>query len=163
MSQKTKIFTVLAAKAELKAITQLPLFEGLDLEKHFELVNKIQIKNFKAGEFIFHEGELGQQLHVIKSGEVEIVRIQDDIAEEVAFLKAGDIFGELGSLGKKTRNASARAFADSEILIIDRDTVLQLSTILPNFDLLVGKRYMERAKANESPVDAPEIKIPEDD
>lgn len=134
---------------QLEEIKKLPLFEGLDQEKHGELLDKIQIKNFIIGEFIFREGEAGQQLYIIKSGEVEIVRIHDQIAEEVAFLKQGDVFGELGSLGKKTRNASARAFIDTEVLILDLDTTVQLSAALPSFDLAVGKKYLERERINE--------------
>lgn len=134
--------------ADIESIKKLPLFEGLDPEKHGELIDKIQIRKFVTGEFIFREGDPGEQLHIIKSGEVEIVRIQDEIAEEVAFLKSGDVFGELGSLGKKTRNASARAFSDVEILIFDQDTAVQLAAQLPSFDLLVGKRYLERERIN---------------
>ena len=77
------------------------------------------------------------------------MRIQDQIAEEVAFLKQGDVFGEMGSLGKKTRNASARAFTDVEVLILDFDTTVQLSATLPSFDLAIGKKYLEREKINE--------------
>ena len=42
---------------QLEEIKKLPLFEGLDQEKHGELLDKIQIKNFIIGEFIFREGE----------------------------------------------------------------------------------------------------------
>ncbi|MFH0776787.1 MAG: cyclic nucleotide-binding domain-containing protein [Patescibacteria group bacterium] len=131
----------------LAAIKKLSLFADLDAVRDSALIDKIQIKSFPAGEFIFHEGEAGDQLFVIKSGEVEIVRIADGMAEEVAFLEPGDVFGELGALGQKTRNASARAFSNSEVLILDRPTATQLAADVPSFDLLVGKRFIEREKA----------------
>ncbi|MCK5471667.1 cyclic nucleotide-binding domain-containing protein [Candidatus Gracilibacteria bacterium] len=141
--------------SQLEEIKKLPLFERLDSKKHNELIDKIQVKKFVVGEFIFNEGEAGQQLYIIKSGEVEIVRIHDQIAEEVAFLKPGNVFGELGSLGKKTRDASARAFSDAEILIFDKDTAVRLAAQLPSFDLLVGKRYLEREKINANSENKP--------
>ena len=130
-------------------IKRMPLFAELDEERDADLIRQIQVKAVSAGDFIFHEGEAGDQLFVIESGEVEIVRIEGEMSEEVAFLQPGDVFGELGVLGQKTRNASARAFSDSKILILDRETTAKLAKILPNFDTLVGTRFMERSKANE--------------
>lgn len=133
----------------MEALKLLPPFSDIDLTRDASLLEKIQSKVVPAGEFIFREGEAGDQLFVIKSGEVEIVRIEDEMSEEIAFLQPGDVFGELGVLGQKTRNASARAFSDSEILIINRETTAQLAKKLPSFDMLVGKRFLERSKASE--------------
>ena len=134
--------------ANFAALQKLPLFKGLDKDKHSAIIAEIVLLNFAAGEFIFREDETGQQIYVVQSGEVEIVRVRDQIAEEVAFLKAGNVFGELGSLGNKARNASARAFVDAEILVLGRDTVAKLSTELPDFDTAVGARYLAGDKAN---------------
>ncbi|MFH1375618.1 MAG: cyclic nucleotide-binding domain-containing protein [Patescibacteria group bacterium] len=134
--------------ADFEAIQKLPLFKGLDKAKHGAIIAEIEQQNFAAGEFIFREGDASQQIYVVQSGEVEIVRVHDQIAEEVAFLKVGDVFGELGSLGDKARNASARAFVDAKILVLNRDTVAKLSAEVPDFDTAVGARYLERDKAN---------------
>ncbi|MFH0834363.1 MAG: cyclic nucleotide-binding domain-containing protein [Patescibacteria group bacterium] len=133
----------------MATIEKLPIFADIDEKRDADLIAKIEIKNVPAGEFIFHEGETDNKLFIVQSGEIEIVRIEDDIAEEIAFLQPGDVFGELGALGQKSRNASARAFSDSTILILDHETTTRFAANLPSFDLLVGKKFLERSKASQ--------------
>ena len=65
---------------------------------------------FTAGEVIFKQGDRGDLVYVVESGEIEIVRTRDDGNEErVAVINAGNYFGELAPMFGLQRSAAARA------------------------------------------------------
>ena len=90
-------------------------------------------KSFAAGEYVFKQGDLADNVFVIKSGEVEIVKQGDVGATILARLREGEYFGEMGLLGKQPRNASARAATKVSVLSIDRYAFENLFTAVPEF------------------------------
>ena len=72
-----------------------------------------------AGAAIFREGEPGNEMYIIESGTVDIVR-QARGAEPLATLEAGDCFGEMALLEEQPRFASAIAKTDVRLLRIER-------------------------------------------
>ncbi len=51
--------------------------------------------HFKEGEVIFNEQEEGEEMYLIDSGEVKVVKTIDDVVVNIAYLNlsSGDIFG----------------------------------------------------------------------
>jgi len=78
---------------------------------------------FQAGETILAEGDSGDHLYVIQSGEVELSRTTSNGQRVVARLGAGDFFGELGVvLGRPCMNR-AIAVCNTRVLELDRATL----------------------------------------
>src|SRR4051812_15399494 len=74
-------------------------------------------KAYKAGETVFEEGELGDSLFVIMTGEVEVVRRDGDGQQRtIATLGPTEFFGEMSLIDKEYRSATAKARVDSELL-----------------------------------------------
>ena len=74
---------------------------------------------YAAGEIIFREGYPSDHAYVIEAGKVEIYRMNDDGSEvHIAFLEAGQMFGEYGVLDDAPRSASARAVGDTSLRIM---------------------------------------------
>lgn len=69
---------------------------------------KVQLE-FHKGEYIFREGDRGNKLFIITSGEVEISKKVDDEEVPLAALKTGSVFGEMALVGGGYRSASAKA------------------------------------------------------
>jgi putative ABC transport system ATP-binding protein len=64
----------------------------------------------EPGQTVFEQGDRSDLVYVIEEGEVEIVRVRDDGAEErLASLGESRYFGELGPLFGLRRSATARA------------------------------------------------------
>ena len=61
--------------------------------------------NYQAGEKIFSEGDKGDQMYVIRAGEVEIERD----GKIVETLSPGEVFGEMALIDGSQRAATARA------------------------------------------------------
>ena len=70
----------------------------------------------EPGQMVFEQGDPSDLVYVIEQGEVEIVRVRDDGAEErLASLGAGRYFGELGPLFGLRRSATARAVTHAAV------------------------------------------------
>jgi CRP-like cAMP-binding protein len=80
-------------------------------------------RTLSPGEVIFDEGDPGDQLYVIQSGEVELVRETPHQQRVVARLGAGDFFGELGLLQGGPRTARAVAVSTTRVIALDRETL----------------------------------------
>lgn len=73
-----------------------------------------------AGASLFEQGDPADVIYTIESGEIDIIRILADGAEEhLARLDAGSYFGELGPLLGFPRSASARAHTDVVLVAHD--------------------------------------------
>ncbi|MDQ6800117.1 MAG: DUF1003 domain-containing protein [Acidobacteriota bacterium] len=76
---------------------------------------------------LFHTGEPGDSLFVVRSGEIELY-IKDTAGQKIVLTLAheGEMFGELALLDSGARTATAVALADSQLLVLDRDDLLLL-------------------------------------
>jgi CRP/FNR family cyclic AMP-dependent transcriptional regulator len=81
-------------------------------------------KTYKDGEDIIKQGDSGNCMYIIQSGEVEVLR--DDNGKEVrlALRKEGDFFGEMALFSRELRSATIRALGDARILTVDRKNLL---------------------------------------
>ena len=75
---------------------------------------------YTAGESIFEQGDRSDLVFVIEEGEIDIVRVLADGAEEpIRVMHAGQYFGELGPTLGFPRSASARARTDVRLTAYD--------------------------------------------
>ncbi|HWU00465.1 MAG TPA: EAL domain-containing protein [Terriglobales bacterium] len=80
--------------------------------------------SFRAGEVIFHQGDIGQSAYYIESGQVEVAIAQGGKTQPIGLLGEGDLFGEMAVIDNLPRSATARALTDIELLVISRDQLL---------------------------------------
>lgn len=110
-------------------------------------------KKIAPHDYIFREGDEGDQMYIVLKGRVMISRVVVDSGEEaLAFLERGDYFGEMALIDHKPRSADAKAFENGAVVLsISREVMerlldpnkvssLRLLTILCN---LVSKRLRE--------------------
>jgi CRP/FNR family cyclic AMP-dependent transcriptional regulator len=89
--------------------------------------------NFQPGEVIFSEGDKGDKMYVIRTGEVEVER-DGKIVEN---LSAGGIFGEMALIDGSPRAATARAKTACEVAPITEKSFLFLVHETPHFAIAV--------------------------
>jgi glyoxylase-like metal-dependent hydrolase (beta-lactamase superfamily II) len=104
------------------------------------------LKSYRRGDTVFEEGSVGQQMYVVASGTVDIVRSAEGRGERIATLAKGDIFGEMALLDHLPRSASAVAAEDSQLLEIDHPLFVYLVTQQPAFALFVQKSLSLRLR-----------------
>jgi len=102
---------------KLAVLSTSPLFEMLS-NQELEYVSELsRPRRFSAGQIVFEEGELGDSLYVIASGEVEVLR-RAAAGEQriIATLRAPEFFGEMSLIDKEYRSATVRSRTDAELL-----------------------------------------------
>ena len=129
-------------------LAEVPLLALLDEEERTLLAERVEIVHFKANETVFHYGDPGDAMYVLKSGEVELT-VKTKTGETM-FLErpgAGDFFGEISLLDVGPRTATARAIADCEAIQIDRGDLDELFRLKPAaaMDLLAATGRRLRA------------------
>jgi len=101
------------------SLKTIPLFNDLTKRDLSSLIKIIHNRTFVPGELIFHQGDPGIGLYIIREGEVEIERENDHNEKKTlaTFIK-GDFFGELALVDGETRSASAVAKTESKVSVI---------------------------------------------
>jgi len=83
-------------------------------------------KLYSDGENIILQGKTGDSMYVVQSGRVEVVQHAESGGEQhLAFLEAGDFFGEMAVFEKEVRSATVRAAGDARVLKVDKKTLLR--------------------------------------
>ena len=80
-------------------------------------------RSLAPGEVVFEEGDPGDQLYIVQSGEVELVRENSERQRVVARVGPGDFFGELGLVLGGPRTARAVAVSSTRLIALDRETL----------------------------------------
>jgi len=74
------------------------------------------------GEVIIRQGEVGDRMFVIQSGQVEVVRTDGATDVRLAIQGEGEFFGEMALVQHEVRSATVRALGEARILTIDQRT-----------------------------------------
>ena len=104
------------------------------------------VRDYKAGDVIFSEGEPAQELFVIQSGQVEI-RTGNRL---LATLSAYDIFGEMALIDPAPRSATAVAATDVKIVPVGEKQFLFLVSRTPHFALNVMRVLARRLRVGNA-------------
>lgn len=83
-------------------------------------------KIYQDGQAIVQQGNTGESMYVVQSGKVEVVQNTAAGSEQhLAFLEAGDFFGEMSVFEKEVRSATVRAVGEARVLKVDKKTLLR--------------------------------------
>ncbi|MFL6263070.1 MAG: cyclic nucleotide-binding domain-containing protein [Thermoanaerobaculia bacterium] len=104
---------------------------------------------YKAGEHIFREGDLGTEMYIINEGKVEILNQVGDEEQVLAVLEKGDFFGEMSVLEDLPRAATARAATDVRLLQINGSTFDQLLQGNPEIAVRMMRKLSRRLRETD--------------
>lgn len=103
-------------------------------------------KQYHDGEYIVRQGEAGECMYFVQSGEVEVVRRSAGREYCLALLGAGEFFGEMALLERDVRSASVRAVGDAQVLTLDKDSFLQQVQHDPSLALRMLEKMSARMR-----------------
>lgn len=105
----------------LELLHQVPLFAELNLDDLQSLDAQLRSRKVNTDELLFNEGDPGDCLYILVSGELAVSR-KNDKGENMLLAKlgAGQPVGEMALLDELPRSATAVATCDSEILRLDK-------------------------------------------
>lgn len=77
-------------------------------------------KKYLAGEYVFHEGDLGDCGYIVEEGKIEISVNRDDRRIVIAVLEKGEIFGEMAIIDGSARSATARCTEPAVVSVVSK-------------------------------------------
>ncbi|MGH2677591.1 MAG: cyclic nucleotide-binding domain-containing protein, partial [Actinomycetota bacterium] len=102
---------------------------------------------FPDGEVIAEQGEAGDEMHIVVSGEIRVVVGQDDgPTHEVARRTSGDYVGEMAILSEESRMASLVCAGSVRTLSLDRRSFQRILRDRPDAALAVMRELSDRLR-----------------
>jgi NADH dehydrogenase len=116
-------------------ITQLQVYRA----------DRLVVHHHEPGETIVEKGQIGRELFMISSGEVEVFEPGEGGAERVlSRLGPREVFGERALLEDSKRSASVRAVGQVELLVMSRRDFRSIVAQFPVLEDHFGKLLRER-------------------
>ena len=78
-------------------------------------------RSYTPGEYIFKEGDIGEEMFIIHSGTIRITKKTDEGEKTLVSLTAGDFFGEMAVIDNGPRSASAIAVDDAVCIVLNEE------------------------------------------
>ncbi|MBI4741265.1 MAG: SLC26A/SulP transporter family protein [Betaproteobacteria bacterium] len=110
-------------------LQEMALFQGRKDATLSDLEACMEKRSYKAGERIFAQGGAGNELFLIRCGEVRIMSLvgASNQLHHIATSGRGDFFGGLAFLDRRPRGDEAIAHRDTELYVLTREKFNQLA------------------------------------
>ncbi len=109
-------------EGKTEILRRIPLFQHMTYKELLAILGIARGRQFEKGQPIIKEGETGDELFVLFRGKVTVLKSGLQIAQ----LKAGGHFGEMGLVDQAPRSATVVAHEETSAISIDRDSLLKL-------------------------------------
>ncbi|MCA3015167.1 MAG: cyclic nucleotide-binding domain-containing protein [Myxococcaceae bacterium] len=113
---------VVEAQSRMEALKKIPLFRHLTYKEQTAILSIASTRTFPGGREIVSEGQPGEELFVVIRGRVGVEKAGVEIAE----LRAGGHFGEMGLIDNAPRSATVRAHEPTRVMVISRPDLMAL-------------------------------------
>ncbi len=116
--------TTRAKQLQLKrdTLARMPLFRPLNDREILRVLQVTDVVSFKNGEQVMTEGETGEELFIVLSGQLKVTRG----GAELATLKTGDNVGEMALVRSQPRSATVVSDGASDLMVIRRTEFFEI-------------------------------------
>ncbi len=126
------------------------LFEHIPAPEIQYLESASRLRNAKRGEVIYAPSDPADTVNLLVSGRVKICQITADGKQSIlAFIEAGELFGELAILGNEKRGECAEAVANSQLVIIPKQELISLMLNKPEVSAGISRIIGQRRQRIE--------------
>ena len=120
------------------------LFSGVKVSELRRILPTLRQEYYPRSAEICREGEPGSCMYIILSGQVKLTMTECARTETLAYLNAGDFFGEASILSNEPRAVTAEVVIDAEILLLSQqhfyDLVERDPTVMHNVIRTIDRR-----------------------
>jgi CRP-like cAMP-binding protein len=141
---------VLSPTDKMLFLKRVSLFSEMTLEQIRVLTSHLEEQHFLPGEVIIYEGDFSQELYILVSGRVRIVKDYGGPHElPLAFLTPGDFFGEMAIFENAPRSSTAVAEEEAELLALSPDKFKQTIYQKPEMAFEIFRELSARLRRRE--------------
>ena len=105
----------------LTFLLETPMFEKLEPSELMEVIHIVEVRQYKAGDIIFSEGEPGDAWFVLYRGTVDVLKHGLTGEKKITEIPEKACFGEISILDGSPRSATIQAETDAVAFRIPRD------------------------------------------
>ena len=99
-----------------------------------------------AGTRIIRQGERGEELYLLREGQVQVSTVSEGRHIELGVLDSGTVFGEVAQLGGVERTANVTALTDVALLKFNGPRLLALVERYPHAEKVLQRTVAHRAE-----------------
>jgi CRP-like cAMP-binding protein len=100
------------------ALKRMPLLADLPHGELEAIAKRLTVEHYEEGQAIIKQGSSDASAYFVLAGTCEVRRGKKNAQKRVAFLKAGDFFGELAIIAPAPRSATVTAFEPTDVLVL---------------------------------------------
>lgn len=152
MIHQTNIPTL--SKAD--TLRESPLFRQLSAVQWGAITGDMVERRYAPGDVIFYEGDPGQALYLLASGQVRIFvhGAEGNETSVIVFGRPGEMFGELAVVDELPRSATAVAMGHTTLYLLSRDNFRKHMQQCPQFALNFLQQLTLRVRYNTRQMDS---------
>ena len=103
------------AQLKIETLQQVYMFRDLDLQSLVRVVDKCKVSALQSGDTVCRQGEEGQSLFIVLSGELQVAHEETNVAT----IGRGNHVGEMSILSGAPRSATVTAVSDCRLLELE--------------------------------------------
>jgi signal transduction histidine kinase len=139
-----------ASAVTLESLRAYPLFSNLPEPDLARLAEMSEPAHLRPGELLIREGDPGDAMYLILSGELEVTKQSGTTDVQLAKVGPGTLQGEMSAIEGRPRSASVRALDEVEVLRIRREALLRVFAVTPEAAFTILQTVLNRLRSTES-------------
>ena len=128
------------------ALKRIPLFASVHGEGLKRVAETIREMKLPAGELVFAEHDLGDEMYIVHSGRIVIFNETRGGENVLDSIRSGGYFGEMAIIDEQPRSASARSAEDSVLLVLHKNDFSIAVHDYPEIAFEVMKEFIRRLR-----------------
>lgn len=133
----------------IKSVVHICIGLSLSEEDLNNLASHAILKNYAAGEALFHEGDEADGLYLIQSGSVTVSRVIGGREVVLFYVAAGNYVGEMSLVSGEPRYGTVRAAIATEAVLIDAGRMRDIIARNPEIRAELDARYLKHLQDQE--------------
>lgn len=145
LSQKLNNIPLYNSISAADVLNHISFFKDISKEVLADLVDKIELYEFREKAIICRHGKFNEYFYIILSGEIKaVIPTQEDPLFEIYRLSQGDFFGEEIIFSSEPRESSIITTKDTMVLALGHDAMKQVTDASASVKTLMDERYISR-------------------
>lgn len=143
------------SRQTIDRLKDFSLFEGLkaDDSKMEKIASILESREIPKGEYIFHQGDKGDELFILMTGVVRVCKnTKNEDEYTIIDLKSewNVFFGEIAIMDNDVRSASILVLEDCHVLVMKKTDFIELGDQYPDIGLpitrVIGKKICQNLR-----------------
>jgi hypothetical protein len=126
------LYQILSMSIDRDVLDGSPLLQNMSNYQRRKAILISELHEFEKGELLVEQDTIGRNMHLILSGEAEVIRRDGNESHTLAILKPGQIFGEVGYIRETERTADVVATEKVSALRFDYVRMQKNLKFFPN-------------------------------